>query len=84
MLDKLREKNRLKEDELGRYYVDLSGYDIPTKEPVLVLTRSNKTTLYPMKDILYTMYKMDRNPKHNFIVLVKLFICNKLVLLWIF
>ena len=69
VLDKLREKNRLKEDELGRYYVDLSGYDIPTKEPVLVLTRSNKTTLYPMKDILYTMYKMDRNPKHNFIVL---------------
>ena len=69
VLDKLREKNRLKEDELGRYYVDLSGYDIPTKEPVLVLTRSNKTTLYPMKDILYTMYKMDRNLKHNFIVL---------------
>ena len=69
VLEKLKGKGRLKEDELGRYYVDLTGYDIPTKEPVLVLTRSNKTTLYPMKDILYTIYKMKRNPNHNFIVL---------------
>lgn len=69
ILDKLREKGKLKEDELGRYYVDLSDYDIPTKEPVLVLTRSNKTSLYPIKDIAYTMHKMDLNSKHNFIVL---------------
>ncbi len=69
VLEKLKEKGRLKEDGLGRYYVDLTGYDIPTKEPVLVLTRSNKTTLYPMKDVLYTIYKMKRNPNHNFIVL---------------
>ena len=69
ILDKLKEKDKLKEDELGRYYVDLSNYDIPTKEPVLVLTRSNKTSLYPIKDIAYTMYKMERNSKHNIIVL---------------
>ena len=69
ILDKLKEKGKLKEDELGRYYVDLSDYDIPTKEPVLVLTRSNKTSLYPIKDIAYTMHKMDLNDKHNFIVL---------------
>ncbi len=69
ILDKIREKGKLKEDELGRYYVDLSDYDIPTREPVLVLTRSNKTSLYPIKDIAYTMYKMDRNSKNNYIVL---------------
>lgn len=69
ILDKLEEKGKLHEDELGRYYVDLSDYDIPTKEPVLVLTRSNKTSLYPIKDIAYTMYKMERNNKHNIIVL---------------
>ena len=69
ILDKLDEKGKLKEDELGRYYVDLSDYDIPTKEPVLVLTRSNKTSLYPIKDIAYTMHKMDLNSKNNFIVL---------------
>ncbi len=69
ILDKLNEKGKLKEDELGRYYVDLSDYNIPTKEPVLVLTRSNKTSLYPIKDIAYTMHKMDLNSKNNFIVL---------------
>ena len=50
-------------------YVDLSGYDIPTKEPVLVLTRSNKTSLYPMRDIAYTIHKIELNSKNNFIVL---------------
>jgi len=69
ILDKIDEKGKLKEDELGRYYVDLSDYDIPTKNPVLVLTRSNKTSLYPIKDLAYTMHKIDLNDKHNYIVL---------------
>ena len=69
IIDKLKEKNRFKIDELGRGYVDLSGYDIPTKEPVLVLTRSNGTYLYPMKDIAYSIYKIKLNDKNNFIVL---------------
>lgn len=69
ILDKLKEKKRLREDELGRYYVDLEGYDIPTREPVLVLTRSNKTSLYPIKDIAYSIYKMNLNNKNNYIVL---------------
>ena len=69
ILNKLNEKGKLKLDENGRNYVDLSGYDIPTKEPVLVLTRSNKTSLYPIKDIAYTMHKMDLNSKNNYIVL---------------
>ena len=69
ILDKLDTKGVLHEDELGRYYVDLTGYEIPTKEPIVVLTRSNKTSLYPIKDLAYTMYKMDRNSKNNYIVL---------------
>ena len=69
ILNKLSEKGKLKVDENGRNYVDLSDYDIPTKEPVLVLTRSNKTSLYPIKDIAYTMHKMDLNSKNNYIVL---------------
>ena len=69
ILNKLNEKGKLRVDENGRNYVDLSGYDIPTKEPVLVLTRSNKTSLYPIKDIAYTMHKMDLNSKNNYIVL---------------
>jgi len=69
IINKLKEKNRFKIDELGRGYVDLTGYDIPTKEPVLVLTRSNGTYLYPMKDIAYSIYKIKLNDKNNFIVL---------------
>lgn len=69
ILNKLDKTGRLHEDELGRLYVDLSGYDIPTKEPVLVLTRSNKTSLYPMRDIAYTIHKIGLNSKNNFIVL---------------
>lgn len=69
IFNRLEKTGRLHEDELGRIYVDLSGYDIPTKEPVLVLTRSNKTSLYPMRDIAYTIHKIGLNDKNNFIVL---------------
>ena len=69
ILDKLKEKGKFFTDELGRGCVDLSGYDIALKEPVMVLTRSNNTSLYPIKDIAYTMYKMGLNDKNNFIVL---------------
>ena len=69
ILNKLDKTGRLHEDELGRLYVDLTGYDIPTREPVLVLTRSNKTSLYPMRDIAYTIHKLELNSNNNFIVL---------------
>ena len=69
ILDKIKEKGRLKEDENGRLYVDLTGYNIPTKTPVLILTREDKTSLYPLRDIAYTMYKMNKNKDVNLIVL---------------
>lgn len=69
ILDKIAEKGRLKEDENGRLYVDLTGYNIPTKTPVLILTREDKTSLYPLRDIAYTMYKMNKNKDVNLIVL---------------
>lgn len=69
ILDKINEKGRLKEDENGRLYVDLAGYNIPTKTPVLVLTREDKTSLYPLRDIAYTIYKMNKNKDVNLIVL---------------
>ena len=69
IINKLEKTGKLHEDELGRLYVDLSEYDIPTREPVLGLTRSNKTSLYPMRDIAYTIHKMNLNSKNNYIVL---------------
>ncbi len=65
----LEKTGKLHQDELGRKYVDLTGYNIPTKEPVIVLTRSNGTSLYPLRDIAYTIEKIKKNEKNNFIVL---------------
>ena len=65
----LEKTGKLHQDELGRKYVDLTGYNIPTKEPVIVLTRSNGTSLYPLRDIAYTIEKINKNEKNNFIVL---------------
>lgn len=69
ILQDLREKGKLHEDENGRLYVDLSGYNIPTKNPVLVLTREDKTSLYPLRDIAYTISKINRNSQNNIVVL---------------
>ena len=69
ILKRLEKTGKLKQDELGRKYVDLSDYNIATREPVLVLTRSNNTSLYPIRDIAYTIHKLELNNKNNFIVL---------------
>lgn len=69
ILNKLEATGKLHQDELGRKYVDLSNYNIATREPVLVLTRSNGTSLYPIRDIAYTIHKLELNEKNNFIVL---------------
>lgn len=69
ILEEFKKKGKLKEDENGRYYLDLDGYGIPTKAPVLVLTREDKTSLYPLRDIAYSIYKMEKNKDVNLIVL---------------
>lgn len=69
ILSKLEKTGKLHTDTLGRKYVDLTGYDIPTREPVLVLTRSNGTSLYPIRDIAYSIHKLELNNKNNFVVL---------------
>lgn len=69
ILNELDKKGKLKEDENGRLYVDLTGYNIPTKSPVLVLTREDKTSLYPLRDIAYTISKINKNSDNNVIVL---------------
>lgn len=69
ILNRLEKTGKLHKDEFGRLYVDLAGYNIPTKSPIIVLTRSNKTSLYPLRDIAYTIYKMGLNSKNNYVVL---------------
>ena len=56
------------EDEHGRLYLDLHDYQLPMKNPVFILTRGDKTSLYGPRDLAYTEYKMKRS-KNNLLVL---------------
>ena len=69
VLEDLRKTGKLKEAEDGRLYVDQEGYNLPLKSPVLVVTRADKTSLYPLRDIAYTIKKEERNVDRNIIVL---------------
>lgn len=69
IINKLLELKKAYYDEKGRLVADLSDYNIPTRSPVIVLTRSDGTTLYPIRDVVYSMMKIERSPKNNYIVL---------------
>lgn len=63
-------KSRIFKDEGGRKVLDLSGFNLPMREPVLPLTRANGTSLYALRDIAYHVYKAKKAGKgKNIIVL---------------
>jgi arginyl-tRNA synthetase len=70
ILSSLEKTGKLFVDENGRYVLDQKGTSVEgkMKVPVLVLTRKDKTGLYPLRDIAYTMDKMKFSEK-NIIVL---------------
>ncbi len=69
ILNRFEETGRLEEDEEGRLCLNLEGYALPMRSPYLVLTRKDKTSLYPLRDIAYTLDKAMKNPDRNLIVL---------------
>ena len=70
VLEKLQSKGKLKKDKNGRLYLDQSDTQLKgmMKSPVFVLTRSDGTGLYPLRDLAYTIYKISLSKK-NIIVL---------------
>jgi arginyl-tRNA synthetase len=70
ILSQLRKTGKLFVDENGRQVLGLKNTIVEgkMKSPVLVLTRGDGTGLYPLRDIAYTMSKMDRS-RNNIIVL---------------
>ncbi len=65
---KLLEKTgKLFVDPLGRWVMDLKGYGLGMEVPVLVVTRADKTSLYALRDIAYTIDKMKKG--ENILVL---------------
>jgi arginyl-tRNA synthetase len=69
ILEQLEKTGKLFVDEEGRQVLKQEGYDLPIKSPVLVLTRADKTSLYPLRDIAYTIDKMKLNKENNILVL---------------
>jgi len=70
ILSKLEKTKKLFTDKDQRKVLDLKNTSIENqmKSPVLVLTRSDGTGLYPLRDISYTIEKMKR-AKKNIIIL---------------
>ena len=68
ILKKLEKTKRLFNDEHKRKVLDQKEYKLAMKSPVLVLTRANGTSLYPLRDIAYTIEKVRKTP-NNLIIL---------------
>ncbi len=70
VLVSLQKTGKLFKDEDGRMVLDLKGTSIEgqMKSPVLVLTRSDGTGLYPLRDIAYTLDKMQKS-EFNILIL---------------
>ncbi len=73
ILKQLEKTKRLEKDIEGRYVLNQGkmkkyNFENEMKSPVFVLTRSNGTALYPVRDIVYTIDKMKTAPV-NIIVL---------------
>lgn len=69
ILEMLRKTGKLSADEEGRLVLNQEEYNLPTKAPFLVLTRADKTSLYPLRDIAYTIDKANRAKDKNIVVL---------------
>jgi arginyl-tRNA synthetase len=69
IIEKLKKKGKLFEDDEGRLVLDQEEYNLAMKAPYLVLTRADKTSLYPLRDIAYTIDKINSKPDRNILVL---------------
>ncbi|MBI4143385.1 arginine--tRNA ligase [Candidatus Woesearchaeota archaeon] len=66
-LKRLEKTGKLFIDGFNRWVMDQKGYELGMKIPVLVLTRGDKTSLYPLRDIAYNLDKLKKGD--NIVVL---------------
>lgn len=69
ILGQLKNTGKLEEDSEGRLVLNQEEYNLPMKAPYLVLTRKDKTSLYPLRDIAYTIDKVKTGSDRNIVVL---------------
>lgn len=63
-----KKTKKLFTDEEGRKVLDQEEFKLAMKAPYFVLTRADGTSLYPLRDIAYTIDKMKKT-ENNFVVL---------------
>ena len=59
-LKRLEKTGKLFIDGFNRWVLDQKGYELGMKVPVLVLTRGDGTSLYPLRDIAYNIDKLNK------------------------
>ena len=59
-LKRLEKTGKLFIDGFNRWIMDQKGYELGMKVPVLVLTRGDGTSLYPLRDIAYNLDKLKK------------------------
>ncbi len=69
ILEKLKKTKKMEEDEESRYVLNQEEYKLAMKAPYLVLSRADKTSLYPLRDIAYTIDKINKKVEKNILVL---------------
>ncbi|MBL7054565.1 arginine--tRNA ligase [Candidatus Woesearchaeota archaeon] len=67
ILRELERTGNLFIDKDNRWVLDQKGFELGMKVPVLVLTRGDGTSMYPLRDIAYTTEKVGLG--HNIVVL---------------
>ena len=65
-MEELEKTGKLFLDDEKRYVLDQKDFKLPMESPVLVLTRADKTSLYPLRDIAY---HIDKKKDRSIIVL---------------
>lgn len=68
-LDRLKKSGKVFTDEDNREVLNLDGFNLPLKNPVLVLTRADGTSLYSLRDIAYNIEKNRLTDDVNIVVL---------------
>lgn len=68
ILDRLIKKESCFKDSDGRIVINQEELKVEMKSPYLVLTRSDGTSLYPLRDLAYTIEKMEKSHR-NIVVL---------------
>ena len=69
ILDNLLKKKTCFKDSEGRIVINQAEFKTEARSPYLVLTRSDRTSMYPLRDIAYTIEKIKKVPNKNVLIL---------------